>query len=144
MIRSAAVMLFCLFCLATFSAAKADNTEIPLETCTKAMSKAYKDLLLDLQHPKDSDKSAYLALAGILKTEAKNERNLVPKKAAGLPAGQKNAALMEYHNNVDHLSASIDALILAIKESQWNAADKQMETIKQEIFDGHKESLKKK
>lgn len=105
----------------------------------KRMGKAYKQLSLDLKQPSDASKADYVALATTLKTEAQTSRGLVPKKAAALPPDQQATMVAAYQKSMDELSASIDTLTQALQNSQWDVANKQLATIKEQMFAGHKE-----
>ena len=102
-----AYSLFCLFALSLISVAHADT---PLETSMKKMSKAFKQLSLDLKAPQDTSKADYVALATTMKTEAQADRALVPKKAANLPADQQATMVTAYQKSMDDLVAAIDVL----------------------------------
>jgi soluble cytochrome b562 len=138
MIKTVSATLFCL--LAVLSVANADT---PLELSMQRMGKAYKQLSLDLKAPVDASKPDYLALATTMKTEATTSEGLVPKKAAELPADQQAAMVDAYKKSMDKLSATIDTLTTAIQASQWDAANKIMADLKQQMFAGHKEFRKK-
>jgi soluble cytochrome b562 len=128
-------VLISLFALTVSTAVKADT---PLEISMKHMSKAYKQLALDLQQPQDANKSDYLTLAGTLKTAAENARGLVPKKAAALPTDQQTTMVTAYQKSMDDLIKSIDALTQDLQGSQWDEARKIMASLKQQMMDGHK------
>jgi len=128
-------VLIGLFCLTSSVTANADTA---LEISMKQMSKAYKELALDLQQPLDANKSDYLALTGTLKTSAQTARGLVPKKAAALPPDQQAVMVTAYQKSMDNLVQSIDGLTQAIQNSQWDDARKIMADIKQQMMDGHK------
>ncbi len=140
--KKAAVTLFCLLCLATFSFSNGATT--PLESSMKKMGKAYKQLSLDLKTPQDAGKPDYLALAATLKSEAQTARGFVPAKAAALPPDQQAAMVAAYQKSIDELSASIDVLSQEIQDGKWADATKQIDTLKQQMFAGHKEFRIKK
>jgi soluble cytochrome b562 len=140
MVKFLAITLLSFVGLAGLTLVKADT---PLELSMQKMGKAYKQLSLDLKQPLAANKADYLALAGTMKTEAQTSRDLVPKKAAALPADQQATMVDAYQKGIDELIGSIDALSAAIQGSQWPEATKQMGVIKQEMFAGHKEFRKK-
>ena len=115
------------------------NASTPLEKAMKQMSNAYKALSFDLQQPSDANKSNYLTLAGILKTQAQTSRGLVPKKAAALSADQQAAMVKAYQKSMDDLMLAIDSLTQDIQTSQWDDARKVMAGLKQQMTDGHKD-----
>jgi hypothetical protein len=135
MIKIGATTLFCLFTLASFTVAKGDT---PLEGSMKKISKAYKQLALDLKQPLDANKGDYLALANTIKTESQTARALVPKKAAALPPDQQATMVTAYQKSMDDFSASVDVLIQEITDSKWDDANKQIAALKMEEDDGHK------
>ena len=139
MTKIIAVTLFCLFSAAVFSAAKAST---PLELSMKRMSKAYKQLALDLKQPVDASKPDYLALAATMETEAKSARDLVPKKAADLPADQQATMVADYQKSMDQLDAAIYGLSKYLQDGQWDDARRVMDSIKQQMVDGHKKFRK--
>ena len=115
------------------------NASTPLEKAMKQMSNAYKALSFDLRQPSDANKSNYLTLAGILKTQAQTSRGLVPKKAAALSADQQAAMVKAYQKSMDDLMLAIDSLTQDIQTSQWDDARKVMAGLKQQMTDGHKD-----
>ncbi len=115
------------------------NAATPLEKAMKQMSNAYKALSFDLRQPSDANKSNYLTLAGILKTQAQTSRGLVPKKAAALSADQQAAMVKAYQKSMDDLMLAIDSLTQDIQTSQWDDARKVMAGLKQQMTDGHKD-----
>jgi len=86
MMKTAATLFLCFL---GFTLASSLRAETDLEMCMKRLMKAYKELALDLQKPDDANKTAYLALADPIKSEAVKAHNLVPKKANDLPPDQK-------------------------------------------------------
>lgn len=141
MLKITAALFFCLATLVPISLVHAEDT--PLELSMKKMSKAYKQLVLDLKQPQDASKPDYLALVTTLKTEAQTSRGLVPKKAGDLPADQQAAMVTAYQKSMDDLIASIDTLNQSIQGSQWDEANKQLTALKQQMSDGHKAFRKK-
>jgi soluble cytochrome b562 len=128
-IPSAIILSFAL------STAQADT---PLEMSMKNMSKAYKQLALDLKAPQEASKADYLALAGTLKTETTKSRDLVPQKAENLYPESRDAMIKDYQKSMDDLGVTIDTLTQDIQAGNWDDANKQMATIKQQMIDGHK------
>ena len=139
MIKTAAATLCCL--IALFSVARADT---PLELSMKRTSKAYKQLGLDLKQPIDASKADYLALVATMKTEAQKGRNLVPQKAAALPADQQAAMVAAYQKSIDELTVTYDTLSQAIQAGKWDAARAAMAKILDQEHAGHKEFRKHK
>ena len=135
MIKTTLTTLFCLISLALVSAVRA---ETPLEISMKHIAKAYHQLVADLKQPVDASKPDYLALAATMKTETEKARGFVPKKAAELPADQQAAMVTAFQKSIDDLSASIDVLSQDLQAGQWDAANKQLATLKMQEDDGHK------
>ena len=131
-----------LFCLASFALLSAQGADTPLEVSMKHIAKAYHQLTLDLKAPQDASKADYVALATTMKTEAQTARGLVPKKAAELPADQQATMVTDYQKSIDDFSAAIDVLIGDLQASQWDAANKQLATLKMQEDDGHKKFRK--
>jgi cytochrome c556 len=119
------------------------HAETALETSMKHMSKAYKELNLDLKTPQDSARPDYLALAAMLKAEGRNSRADVPKIAQGMTPDQQATMIANYQKSVDTFLGSVDALTAALQQSQWDEARKQMGILHQEMVDGHKAFRKK-
>jgi soluble cytochrome b562 len=117
--------------------------DTPLEISMQHMKKAYKELSLDLQQPQDSAKPDYLNLAAALKAEGLKARADVPKIADGMTADQKAAMVTAYQKSMDTFVQSVDVLSQDLQQSQWDAARKQMDLLKQEMIDGHKQFRKK-
>ena len=140
MLKTTATVFLCLLGLTLVSSLRA---ETDLEMGMKRLMKAYKELALDLQKPDDANKTAYLALAGTMKSEAVKAHDLVPKKANDLPPDQKDAMVKAYQKSMVDFSASIDALTQAIQAGQWDQANKLIATLKMEETDGHKAFRKK-
>ncbi len=134
MIKTFATTLACLFAAAFVSFAHADT---PLENSMKSLAKADKQLALDLKVPVDASKSDYLALAATMKTAVQKARDLVPKKAAALPADQQAKMVADYQKSMDDLSATIDTLTTAIQAGQWDDARNAMTKLLQQEHDGH-------
>jgi len=109
----------------------------------KHIAKAYHQLVLDLKAPQDASKADYVALAATMKTEAQKARGLVPKKAAELPADQQAKMVASFQKGIDDLSAGIDVLSQDLQAGQWDAANKQIGTLKMQEDDGHKAFRKK-
>jgi hypothetical protein len=114
------------------------RAETELETSMKQMSKALKQLSLDLQQPKDASKADYLALTGTLKTAAQHSRGLTPKKVATIPPDKQAAMEAAYQKAMDDLVASIDTLTADIQADKWDDAAKEITVIKQQETQGHK------
>ena len=140
MFKFAVATVLCFFSLASFSTVRADTD---LEITMKHIAKAYHQLVDDMKQPVDASKSDYLALAATMKTSAQKARGLVPKKAAELPADQQAAMVTAYQKSMDDLSASIDVLTQDLQTGQWDAAAKQLGTLKMQEDDGHKAFRKK-
>ncbi len=138
--KIALTTLLCFFCLATFSGARAD---MQLEISMKHITRAYKQLLLDLKQPQDANKADYVALATTMKTEAQTARGLVPQKAANLYPESRDAMVKGYQKSMDDFSQAIDVLIENLQAGQWDAANKQLATLRMEEDDGHKAFRKK-
>jgi cytochrome c556 len=136
MIKIRATTLFSLFTLIGFSISHADTQ---LEGSMKQISKAFKQLSLDLKQPADANKSDYLALANTIKTQALASRPLVPKKAAALPADQQATMVAAYQKSMDDFSAAVDVLIQDLQAGKWDDANKQIAVLKQDETDGHKQ-----
>jgi soluble cytochrome b562 len=136
MIKIGATTLFCLFTLAVFSTTRADT---PLEGSMKKISKAFKQLTLDLAQPADANKSDYVALANSIKTEAQTSSALVPKKAAALPADQQATMVTAYQKSMKDFSTAVDVLIQELQDGKWADANKQLAILKQDETDGHKQ-----
>jgi cytochrome c556 len=125
------------------AATPAPEGDTPLELTMKNIVKASKELTKDLKTPVDTDKDKYLALATTLKTEAAKAHDLVPKKAADLPADQKDAFVAAYQKDMDTFGQTVDTLSQAIKDGKWDDAQKALATLKQEEASGHKAYRKK-
>jgi len=135
MTKTALTTLFCLLSLASFSIARAAT---PLEISMSHIAKAYHQLVLDLKTPDDASKADYVALATTMKTEAQTARGFVPKKAADLPADQQAAMVTAYQKSMDDFGAAIDVLIQDLQGGQWDAANKQLGTLRMQEDEGHK------
>lgn len=131
-----AITLVCLLGATSLSSAT------PLEQSMKRMSAAYKKLTADLKQPVEAGKPDYLALTATMKTEAQTSRTLVPKKVAEMPQGQQAAQIADYQKSLDGLTAAIDVLSQDITASNWTDANKQIDNLKQQMFDGHKKFRK--
>lgn len=133
--RPLSVILLPVFWLSAISGMKADT---PLENSMQHMKKAYKTLSLDLQKPEESKKPEYLALAGILKTEAQKAIHLVPEAAISLPPEQQEAMTAAYKKSMETFSGSVDGLLQNIQSSQWDAARHSIDELNKEMKSGHK------
>jgi|GEM_PF-1562077 len=136
MTKSLAATLGCLLGLVFLSVAHADT---PLDKSMKRFAKAYKQLSLDLKQPVDASKSDYVALANTLKTETQTARGLVPEKVGTLPADQQAAMVTAYQKSIDELGVTVDDLIKALQAGQWDVARQQMESLRKQEGEGHKE-----
>jgi soluble cytochrome b562 len=134
MIKTFATTLCCLLALASLS-----HADTPLENSMKRLAKAYHQLTLDLKQPVDASKADYVALAATMKTEVQKSRDLVPKKAAALPADQQATMVTAYQKSMDDLSATIDTLSTALQAGQWDDARKAMDKLHLQENEGHKE-----
>ena len=134
MIKTIAALGFCLFSFIAVA-----NADTPLEKSMQRFAKAYKQLSLDLKQPLDASKNDYLALAATMKTEAQKSRDLVPQKAAALPADQQATMVTAYQKSIDDLSATVDTLTTALQAGQWDDARKAMDKLHQQENEGHKE-----
>ena len=105
----------------------------------KQMSRAYKELALDLQQPHDGEQEHYLALVLALKNGAETSRGLVPQKAAALAPAQQAAMVKAYQKSLDDLMRWIDALSQDIQNREWDDARKVMAAIKQQMTYGHRD-----
>jgi hypothetical protein len=119
------------------------QADTPLEISMKGMSKAYKALAFDLQKPQDASKPDYLTLVAKLKTEGQNARGDVPKIGDAMPPDAQAKMVAAYQKSMDAYLQSVDALGQAIQQGQWPGALKQMDAIKQEMVDGHKQFRKR-
>jgi soluble cytochrome b562 len=137
------VLVPALVVLSMLAGAFAAQADTPLEISMQHIKKAYKELSIDLQAPQEASKPDYLNLTASLKTEAQTARGEVPKIANGMTPDQKAAMIQAYQKSMDDFAASIDALAQSIQQSQWDAARKQVATLKQEMVDGHKKFRKK-
>ena len=104
----------------------------------KKISKAFKQLSLDLKQPVDTSKSDYVALANTIKTEAQSSSALVPKKAAALPPDQQATMVAAYKKSMDDFGAAVDVLIQELQDGKWADANKQLAVLYQDETDGHK------
>jgi len=136
MIKTFAATLGCLLGLSLLSLAHADT---PLEKSMQRFTKAYKQLSLDLKQPVDASKADYVALAATMKTETQKSHDLVPKKAADLPADQQAAMVTAFQKSIDDLSATVDTLTTALQAGQWDDARAAMKKLGQQENEGHKE-----
>ena len=118
---------------------KADS---PLENSMEHMKKAYKELSIGLEKPQASSQSAYLALAGTIKSSALQAREFIPKLAVSLPPDQKAAMVKSYRESMDNFVVSVDGLIENLKAEKWDEARKDAANLKNEMRDGHREFRK--
>jgi soluble cytochrome b562 len=124
-----------LFSVAAFSSTRADTA---LDRTMQRMARPYKQLALDLKQPSEANKTIYLELAEMMKTQAKVARAQVPSKAAALPPDQQATMVAAYQKSMDDLIATIDGLTADLQSSQWDAANQQIAKLKQQMIDGHK------
>jgi soluble cytochrome b562 len=136
--------LVILACLVAFDVGNYVRGETPLEVSMKHMSKALKELSVDLQQPQDASKGDYVALAGTLQKEAQTSRGLVPKKVATLPADQQDAMVKAYQKSMDDLMQTISTLTQDLQATKWDEARKDIAKIKEQETEGHKTFRMKK
>jgi len=122
--------------MASLPFAKADS---PLEMSMQQMKKAYKDLVVGLDKPLESNKDAYLSLAGTIKSSALKSRDLIPEMAGKLPLDQRAAMVKSYREGMDDFVGSVDALIQNIQSAKWDEARKDLSLLKSDMKDGHRE-----
>jgi len=110
-----------------------------LDKSMQQLGKAYKELANDLKQPDETKKSEYLALAATMKDQAKAAHDLEPKLAKTLPPDQRDNMTASYRKDMDKFAQDIDGLSDALNQAKWDDARKLMETLKQDMFSGHKQ-----
>ena len=115
------------------------RADSPLGKQMGKMKSANRDLKAALEAPSDARKPEYLALVAKLRAAAVASKELTPRKAAEIPAGDRDKFLEEYRKAMDDLVALIDELQQSIAEGKWEDANEQMALIKQAQREGHEE-----
>jgi len=109
----------------------------------KKIAKALKALKLDLKTPVDANKADYVALVATIKAGVSDSRDQVPNKADGLPADQKATMVTAYQKAIDDLLKTVDTLNDDVTKGQWDAANKDIDSLLAQEKDGH-EAFRKK
>lgn len=119
------------------------HADTPLETSMEHLAKAYKALTLGLEKPDNSAIKTYSTLAATIKTEAVKARDQVPQKADSLSPAEKSEFLKSYQESMDEFIATIEQLQKHIDSAKWDAARKDLASLKKQMREGHREFKRK-
>ena len=124
------------FLLLAFSLVHADT---PMETSMKAMSKAGKQLKIDLALPDDKhDKATDLKSVAAIKDGAVKSSSLTPKKAETLPPDQKQTMEQYFQKDMTAFIQDIDTLNADVTGDKWDAARTDFQKLMDDEKAGHK------
>ncbi len=119
--------------------AAALRADTPLGKQMEKMKVANRDLKAALEAPSDARKPEYLALVAKLRAAAVASKELAPRKAAEIPAEERDDFLEAYRKAMDDLVALLDELQQSIAEGKWEDANEKMSLVKQAQREGHEE-----
>lgn len=115
------------------------RAETELDRQMEIMKRAYRELKIAMEAPKDADKAKYLAAVDKLRAASEESKKFEPAMTKDVAAEKRADFLTGYKQEMDELIEQIDELKQQITDGKWDDAKKQLGLINQAQRDGHKQ-----